>query len=258
LSGLVAAAKKKQTAERHAAIVTGHHGCDDPGETIECTQTLKDMSRMHIRPSAVGLALIGMLAVSACAASPGTPAPVSSDAPSGQSLGSLMPGPPDAAVIGTGTVMDIGGDVKLCLGPVAESYPPQCSGIPMIGWSWDGVDGSEQVDDVRWGAYAVTGEFDGEAFTVTEAPTLLALYDPMPMDEQTDGQGSKTPEELQQLQDEIVTRFSSAPEILLGSWPADGVLVVDVVWDDGTLQQAADDDFGADAVVIRSALREIE
>lgn len=217
---------------------------------------------MHIRRSAVGLALIGMLTVSACAASPGAPAPVSSDAPSGQSLGSLMPGPPNAPVIGTGTVMDIGGDVKLCLGPVAESYPPQCSGIPMIGWSWDGVAGSEQVDDVRWGAYAVTGEYDGEAFTVTEAPTLLALYDPMPMpmpmDEQTDGRGSRTPEELQELQDEIVTRFSSAPEILLGSWPADGVLVVDVVWDDGTLQQAADDDFGADAVVIRSALREVE
>ncbi|HWV48547.1 MAG TPA: hypothetical protein VN035_03740 [Microbacterium sp.] len=216
------------------------------------------MSRMHIRRSAVGLVLIGMLAVSACAAEPSAPAPASSDAPSGQSLGSLMPGPPDAAVIGTGTVMDIGGDVKLCLGGIAESYPPQCSGIPMIGWSWDGVDGSEQADDVRWGSYAVTGEYDGEAFTLTEAPIMLALYDPMRPDEPSEREGSKTDEELQLIQDEIITRFSNAPEMLLGSWPADGRLVVDVVWDDGTLQQAADADFGADAVVIRSALREAE
>ena len=154
--------------------------------------------------------------------------------------------------------MDIGGDVEFCLGAVAESYPPQCTGIPMIGWSWDGVDGSEQVDDVRWGAYAVTGAYDGESFTVTQTPILLALYDPMPVDDASDHQGSKTEEELQQLQDEIMTRFSSAPETLLGSSPAGGLLVVDVVWDDGTLQRAADDDFGADAVLIRSALREVE
>ncbi|MGF6823606.1 hypothetical protein M2317_002519 [Microbacterium sp. ZKA21] len=258
MSGLVAAAKKKQTAERHAAMLPGHHGCDDSGETIVCTQTLKDMSRMHIRRSAVGLVLIGMLVVGACAAQPGAPAPVSSDAPSGQSLGSLMPGPPDATVIGTGTVMDIDGDVKLCLGGIAESYPPQCSGIPVIGWSWHGVDGSEQVDDVRWGAYAVTGDYDGEAFTATEAPTLLALYDPRGLEEEDEHEGSRTDQELQVLQDEIITRFSSEPEMLLGSWPAGGRLVVDVVWDDGTLQRAADDDFGADAVVIRSALREVE
>lgn len=239
-------------------MLAGSRGCFESGETIECMQTLKGMSTMHIRRSAVGLVLIGMLTVSACAAGPGAPAPVSSDAPSGQSLGSLMPGPPDAPVIGTGTVMDIGGDVELCLGGVAESYPPQCSGIPVIGWSWDGVDGSEQADDVRWGAYAVTGDYDGEAFTVTEAPTLLALYDPRRLEEHDEREGSRTDEELQLLQDEIVTRFSSAPELLLGSWPADGLLVVDVVWDDGTLQRAADDDFGADAVVISSALREVE
>lgn len=216
------------------------------------------MSRMHIHRLAVGLVLIGMLGFSACAAQPDAPAPASSDAPAGQSLGSLVPGPPDAAVIGTGTVMDIGGAVEFCLGSVAESFPPQCSGIPLTGWSWDGVEGGDAVDDVRWGAYAVTGTYDGEALAVTEAPILLALYDPMPLDEQTDGQGSKTAEELVQIQDELATRFSGMPEVLLGSSPADGSLVVDVVWDDGTLQRAADDDFGADAVVIRSALREVE
>jgi hypothetical protein len=41
----------------------------------------------------------------------------------------------------------------------------------------------------------------------------------------------------------------------LSSSPQDGRLWVDVVWDDGTWQKAADDDYGADVVVIRSALR---
>lgn len=39
--------------------------------------------------------------------------------------------------------------------------------------------------------------------------------------------------------------------------PVEGRLVVDVVWDDGTLQQAADDDYGSDVIVIRSAIREV-
>ncbi|MFB7250900.1 hypothetical protein [Microbacterium sp. NPDC056234] len=216
------------------------------------------MSRMHLTPAVAGLALIGLLSISACTAQPGAPAPISSDAPAGQSLGSLMPGPPDAAVIGTGTIMDIGGDVQLCLGPVAESYPPQCSGIPVTGWIWDGVDGSEQLDDVRWGTYAVTGDYDGESLTVTAPPVLLALYDAMPAEDASERRGAQSDEDLQQLQDEIATRFSAAPEMLLGSSPANGLLLVDVVWDDGTMQQAADDDFGADAVVIRSALREVE
>ena len=59
---------------------------------------------------------------------------------------------------------------ELCLGPVAESYPPQCSGIPLEGWSWEGVEGSETSGDVRWGTYAVQGTYDGESLTVTAPP----------------------------------------------------------------------------------------
>lgn len=209
---------------------------------------------MHNRPCAAGLILIGLLTVSACVAAPASPAPTSSDAPAGH--GSHLPAPPDAAVIATGTVMDVDGAVELCLGPIAESYPPQCSGIPMSGWTWDGVDGSEQVDRVRWGAYAVTGQYDGTIFAVTETPVLLALYDSLPHDEQPVA-GSKTTDELTRIQGDIASLFASAPGTLLGSVPIDGVLVVDVVWDDGTLQQAADERYGADAVVIRPALREV-
>ncbi len=90
-----------------------------------------------------------------------------------------------------GTVMDIGGDVELCLGPVAESYPPQCSGIPIANWSWDGVEGSESSGDVTWGAYAVQGTYDGDQYTVSAPPIMLALYDPMAFPDPTnDSAGS--------------------------------------------------------------------
>ena len=73
-------------------------------------------------------------------------------------------------MVAQGTVMDVGGDVELCLGPVAESYPPQCSGVPLANWSWGGVDGSETSGDVTWGAYAAQGTYDGEEFAVTQPP----------------------------------------------------------------------------------------
>ena len=50
-----------------------------------------------------------------------------------RSIRSARCGPhrPRARSSAQGTVMDVGGDAELCLGPVAESYPPQCSGIPV-------------------------------------------------------------------------------------------------------------------------------
>ncbi len=68
-----------------------------------------------------------------------------SDAPPGHSLGSLSPAPPEGEVVAQGTVMDVGGHVELCLGAVADSYPPQCSGIPVANWSWDGTRGLRDV-----------------------------------------------------------------------------------------------------------------
>jgi hypothetical protein len=149
--------------------------------------------------------------------------------------------------------MEAGGDVQLCLGPVAESYPPQCRGIPIEGWSWDGVDGSESSGDVRWGAYAVAGGWDGETLTVDGPPIMLALYDPMPLPDPTGGEpGSGDPAELESIQEELPSRLG---DLLVSSHIENGWLWVDVVWDDGSLQKAADAEFGDGAVVVRSALR---
>lgn len=194
-----------------------------------------------------------VLVVTACA----TPVPgAAPDAPDGQSLGSLAPAPPEGEVVAQGTVMDVDGDVELCLGAVAESYPPQCSGIPVTGWSWDGIDGAETSGETTWGAYAVQGTYDGESFTSTQPPIMLALYDPMPIEDATDqGAGKGAESQLLEIQEEL-------PEILgasyLSSYPENGRLFVSVLWDDGTWQDAADDDYGVDVVVIEPALRLIE
>lgn len=153
-----------------------------------------------------------------------------------------------------GTVMDVAGDVELCLGAIRESFPPQCDGIPLAGWSWNGVDGSETSGDVRWGAYALQGEYDGEAFTVTQPPIMLALYDPMPIPSEPQEPGVTDEDVLLAIQQELPDRLGGS---ILTSMAQEGRLVVDVVWDDGTWQKAADEDYGQDVVVIRSALRPV-
>ena len=107
--------------------------------------------------------LIVALATTACAGgtSPGAePTPTSTD------------------VVGQGTVIQAADDqAQLCLGAVLESYPPQCTGVPLVGWDWDTVDGQETAAGTTWGTYAVWGVWDGTTLTVSGA-IQLALYDP--------------------------------------------------------------------------------
>ena len=211
----------------------------------------------HRRHLLIALGAASVLALSGCATPAGPGAPTgAADAPPGASLGSLWPGPPEGEVIGQGTVMDVAGEVELCLGAIMESYPPQCSGIPVTNWSWDGVDGFENSDEVTWGSYAVQGTYDGDAFTVSQPPIMLALYDPMMLDDPTGGEpGAGDEEALLEIQEELPAILGDA---YLGSYPDNGWLRVDVVWDDGTWQDAADDDYGDDVVIINSALRPVE
>ncbi|UWF76659.1 MULTISPECIES: hypothetical protein [Microbacterium] len=205
--------------------------------------------------AAFGLA--GLLALAGCAGTPGGHPPTSSAGSGGDPLGAAAPAPPEGEVTGAGTVMDHAGAAEFCLGPIAESYPPQCRGIPLAGWSWDGVDGAEASGDVRWGAYALTGRYDGETFTVTQPPILLALYDPPAPEDPTGGQPGHTAEErLLDIQAELDDRLGGDGRTYFGSYPENGYLWVDVLWDDGTYQEAADAEFGEGVVVIRSALRE--
>lgn len=200
--------------------------------------------------AALLLGAASALVLTACATGAG------SGQPSAVPFGAVLPGLPSGEVIAQGTVMDVDGTAELCVGPIAESYPPQCSGIPLVNWTWEGIEGSETSGDVTWGAYAVQGTYDGEAFSVTQPPIMLALYDPMPFPDPTDGEaGAGTESELLAIQEELPDRLE---ESYLSSYPDNGYLWIDVVWDDGTWQDAADREFGDDVVVVRSALREIE
>lgn len=68
------------------------------------------------------------------------------------------------------TVLDDGKrGPMLCLGGIAESYPPQCGDVPLAGWDWEAVEGEESATGTTWGAYHVVGTYDGETFAVTEA-----------------------------------------------------------------------------------------
>jgi hypothetical protein len=72
----------------------------------------------------------------------------------------------------TATVLERPGDLpELCEGAIAESYPPQCSGKPIVGWDWDDVEGEESASGTTWGVYRVVGTWDGEQLTLTERPT---------------------------------------------------------------------------------------
>jgi hypothetical protein len=216
------------------------------------------MSTLLKRRVAAATCLLGLLALSACATAPGaSPAPTSTTAYSDQLLEQARPAPPDGRVIAVGTVLDQSGDVRLCPGPVAESAPPQCSGPPLDGWSWTDVDGGETSGDVTWGAYAVYATWDGDRLSRTaDIPIILALYDPARPDDPTRGvDGTVSPGERQRVQDDIAARLGDRA---LSVWQERGYVWVQVLWDDGTIQEAADAEYGQDVVVVTSALREVD
>jgi hypothetical protein len=196
---------------------------------------------------------LAALLLAGCAADPASPP--QNTAPSFGDLDAIAaPG----EVQGQGTVIQVGDTVaQLCLGAIAESYPPQCTGPEIDGWDWDAVPGTfETSGDVTWGAYAVTGTWDGGRFGLTGAITL-ALYDPMPVvDPQLDpdNAGDTDPAELERIQSEI---DDSAPFTVLTSSIENGYVFVGVTYDDGSIQAWADETFLPDAVAIRPALRDI-
>lgn len=134
-------------------------------------------------PRLVIAALLLTLPLAACSTEEdmrATDPAASSDEPAADASSGAVPTPvPDGEVRTSGlvTVLDPGTGPELCLGAVAESYPPQCGGPAVEGFEWGDV-GFEEASGVRWGSYALTGTFDGTSFAVTDA-IPAALYDAM-------------------------------------------------------------------------------
>lgn len=161
------------------------------------------------------------------------------------------PGPVRSANLAT--VMDTG-SVELCLGPVAESYPPQCSGPAITNWDWSEHRGMfEQQGEVRWGTFAVTGTWDGTSFTVDEA-IPGALYDPMFEEPEPLPEPHTTypPAELEAMAEDLGDLPGAQ-----GAYADDGHVLVDVIYDDGSIQDWADQEYGDDVVVVTSALVDV-
>jgi hypothetical protein len=78
-----------------------------------------------------------------------------------------------------GTVIEVPGEgVKICLGGVDESAPPQCNGVPVDAASWNWPDGTfQEQTGTRWGEYVVRGTYDGSYFTATELPRMATSSD---------------------------------------------------------------------------------
>lgn len=228
-------------------------------ETNAASATLMGMStplrHRRLWSAAVATALASTLV--ACATGPGAgETPTSSAEPQVHDFSGIVTEPPKGRVLGTGTVLDVDGHVQLCLGAVAESYPPQCTGVPVVGWSWEGVDGSETSGGTTWGSYAVTGLYDGESISLTDPPALLALYDPVRPDDPTGGvEGDATAAELTEIQDDLSARLGTEA---LALWTERGYLWVQVVWDDGQLQRAVDAEYGDGTVIVLPALTEYD
>lgn len=164
---------------------------------------------------------------------------------------------PGSEVLGQGTVIQKGDSpVQICLGPITMIYPPDCGGPEVVGWDWETVDGAETVDVTTWGTYAVQGTWDGERLTVTQPPIMLALYDPITTDDpyaDPDNPGSTPDAELARVEREIATR-----DDVLGTYIDNGYVFVEVIHDDGGLQDALDADHGSDVAIVRPQLRPLD
>ncbi len=213
---------------------------------------------MKISVLAPALLLTAAISLTGCSGDDG---PTSANDPAAGGGAGAKPAPPTAVPAAPGqvrsanlaTVMDTGSGAELCLGAIAESYPPQCSGPAITNWVWKDYRGTfEQQGSTRWATYAVTGTWDGTAFTVTEA-IMGALWDPMRLEPPVLAEPSVdyTAAELEAISEGLSDELPGYQ----GSYPdQDGHVLADVTYDDGTLQAWADEAYGDDVVVISGAL----
>lgn len=221
---------------------------DLPGWTIFIVKPLRDDVPMTTL-RALGIAAVGAILLAGCgmAEAPGGDPASATSAAGVQGRGEL---------VGRGTVLQKDGELpRFCLGPVEDSYPPQCSGPVIRNWDWSAVKGSEAAAGVTWGPYEVTGTWDGTEFTRTRDPIPLSRYGAAPPAHQglEDGPaGAGSEPQLRKIQIEL---HSSANSPFHSSWTSNGYLVVNVIHDAGTLQRELDTKYGPNLILVQSALR---
>ena len=142
------------------------------------------------------------------------------------------------------TVMDTGRP-ELCLGPVAESYPPQCGGPALEGWDWAAYDGHyDQQGDIRWGVFYVTGTWDGSTFVVSSAEPATGRH---PRGARAAASARRPAVDRRARPDRgRGPRPRRRDRLLRQRGPG----AVDVPYDDGSLQAWVDEEYGAGVVAV--------
>ena len=177
--------------------------------------------------------------------------PAEPTGPSGQAAPPALALPAEVRTATLAMVMDTGSGPEVCLGPIAESWPPQCSGPALLDWEWSEHEMHEKQGRIRWGSFAITGSWDGEALTASDA-IPAALYDVMAQEPTTpaDPDPAVSAAELERIAEEL-------PDLLpgvQGTYAAETHVLADVAYDDGSLQEWADATYGAGVVVLRPAM----
>ena len=196
------------------------------------------------------LVLAAVLLAAAC----GSEGSTATDPGSAPTASGVPAAPGQVRTRGVVTVMDTGSP-ELCLGAVAESWPPQCGGPALAGWDWTEHEGMYQKSGTtRWGQFVVTGRWDGSTFSYEDA-IAGAVYDPMPDPSPSYPPVSveHTRAELQQIADEVGRDLPGAQ----GAYVDGHRVLVDVVYDDGSLQDRVDQQYGAGVVALTSALVDV-
>lgn len=198
-----------------------------------------------------GIASAVLLVAAGCA-SPGVDAPSAPAAPA--SLSELPVPSPSGEVLAIATVLEQDGGAILCAGSVAESAPPKCGGPALLGWDWERYE-HQETGGVRWvQGVAITGVYEAAAdtFTQTGEPMSAAAIT-LPAVEVPAGELDEAA--VQSIQDELMAL--GRPDFF-SSWGEQGTVALQVLYDDGTVQAALDEIYGAGAVFVISALRDAD
>lgn len=147
---------------------------------------------------------------------------------------------------------------QLCVGGVQESFPPQCAGIDLVGWSWDEVDGEFELrNDVRWGEFVVAGDYSPEDNSLTVTSVEVGGPAPSIGDSECVDE-TDTDIDMRAIQDEIHAAYDGEELIFWSGTNSCGVLEVGVAYDDGTVQADVDQKYGPGVVSIHSVLVQVE
>lgn len=167
---------------------------------------------------------------------------------------------PVAMYVGSGTVIERDGEAHLCLEGQEQSIPPGCAGAIAVleGWRWDripyreasGVRFTETPVTVR-GTLWAEGAAAGSPILILAEPAVTgATSRPDATERVPTPSGLSDPELEQIISGELAQTVGPGTLSIV-----DGVIEARVAYDDGALQAALDEEYGAGVVLVVPLLR---